>query len=179
MFHTCVERFDVMGVRGNILGWEGSEQGLSEFARSPCRIRSRSPRRGVLRSAPPPPPLAGRRCIDAAAMVSSTPSFPSSSSALTTHFQVPPPRISDFIGADRIWLSGRRDRAAARRGDRDHPPRSRWPGSVGLGFCCPTSNLVAVVLVQPVREIAVRVSCFGLLDSDAWCSDFSDSRGLR
>lgn len=99
-----------------------------------CRIRSRSPRRGVLRSAPPPPPLAGRRCIDAAAMVSSTPSFPSSSSALTTHFQVPPPRISDFIGADRIWLSGRRDRAAARRGDRDHPPRSRWPGSVGLGF---------------------------------------------
>lgn len=34
------------------------------------RIRSRSPRRGVLRSAPPPPPLAGRCCIAAAAMVS-------------------------------------------------------------------------------------------------------------
>jgi hypothetical protein len=23
MFHACVERFDVMCVRGNILGWEG------------------------------------------------------------------------------------------------------------------------------------------------------------
>jgi len=23
MLHACVERFDVMGVRGNILGWEG------------------------------------------------------------------------------------------------------------------------------------------------------------
>jgi hypothetical protein len=22
MLHTCVERFDVMGVRGNILGWD-------------------------------------------------------------------------------------------------------------------------------------------------------------
>jgi hypothetical protein len=27
MFHACVERFDVMGVRGNILGWDGEEQG--------------------------------------------------------------------------------------------------------------------------------------------------------
>jgi hypothetical protein len=23
MLHACVERFDVMGGRGNILGWEG------------------------------------------------------------------------------------------------------------------------------------------------------------
>jgi hypothetical protein len=23
MLHACVERFDVMGVRGNILGWDG------------------------------------------------------------------------------------------------------------------------------------------------------------
>jgi hypothetical protein len=23
MFHACVERFDVMGERGNILGWDG------------------------------------------------------------------------------------------------------------------------------------------------------------
>jgi hypothetical protein len=23
MLHVCVERFDVMGVRGNILGWDG------------------------------------------------------------------------------------------------------------------------------------------------------------
>jgi hypothetical protein len=23
MFHACVERFDVMGGRGNILGWDG------------------------------------------------------------------------------------------------------------------------------------------------------------
>jgi hypothetical protein len=29
MLHACVERFDVMGGRGNILGWDGgSEQGL-------------------------------------------------------------------------------------------------------------------------------------------------------
>jgi hypothetical protein len=23
MFHACIERFDVMGGRGNILGWDG------------------------------------------------------------------------------------------------------------------------------------------------------------
>jgi hypothetical protein len=23
MLHACVQRFDVMGVRGNILGWDG------------------------------------------------------------------------------------------------------------------------------------------------------------
>jgi hypothetical protein len=23
MLHACVEKFDVMGVRGNILGWDG------------------------------------------------------------------------------------------------------------------------------------------------------------
>jgi hypothetical protein len=40
MLHACVERFDVMCVRGNILGWEGSERGLY-FQKScfcPCHV---------------------------------------------------------------------------------------------------------------------------------------------
>jgi hypothetical protein len=31
MIHAYVERFDVMGGRGNILGWLGSEQGQSVY----------------------------------------------------------------------------------------------------------------------------------------------------
>jgi hypothetical protein len=30
MLHAYVERFDVMGVRGNILGWEGEVNKASE-----------------------------------------------------------------------------------------------------------------------------------------------------
>jgi hypothetical protein len=36
MLHACVKRFDVMGGRGNILGWEGEvNKALVEF----CFIR--------------------------------------------------------------------------------------------------------------------------------------------
>jgi hypothetical protein len=28
MLHACIERFDVMDERGNILGWHGGKQGL-------------------------------------------------------------------------------------------------------------------------------------------------------
>jgi hypothetical protein len=36
MFHACVERFDVMGGRGNILGWDGKVKGL-RYAQKECK----------------------------------------------------------------------------------------------------------------------------------------------
>lgn len=69
----------------------------------PRRIRSRSLRRGVLRSAPPPPPP----------WLALTPPLSSSlSSALATHFR---PLVAATCGADRIWFSDRRDPAEVRR----------------------------------------------------------------
>jgi hypothetical protein len=41
MLHACVERFDVMGGRGNILGWEGEvNKALFSFVHFPiiCNI---------------------------------------------------------------------------------------------------------------------------------------------
>jgi hypothetical protein len=32
MLHACVERFDVMGERGNILGWDGEVNMAEEYS---------------------------------------------------------------------------------------------------------------------------------------------------
>jgi hypothetical protein len=40
MLHACVERFDVMCVRGNILGWEGEVN--AAYANMP-KLRSLAP----------------------------------------------------------------------------------------------------------------------------------------
>jgi hypothetical protein len=42
MLHACVERFDVMSVRGNILGWDGEVNKASDGFRhdllATCRL---------------------------------------------------------------------------------------------------------------------------------------------
>jgi hypothetical protein len=38
MLHACVERFDVMGVRGNILGWDGEVNKAHGFWFFPLKV---------------------------------------------------------------------------------------------------------------------------------------------
>jgi hypothetical protein len=42
MLHACVERFDVMSGRGNILGWDGEVNKALAFFLSDCQIASSS-----------------------------------------------------------------------------------------------------------------------------------------
>jgi hypothetical protein len=46
MFHACVERFDVMSGRDNILGWDG-EVNKTEVGCAPGRAQQEEPRRAI------------------------------------------------------------------------------------------------------------------------------------